>query len=566
MSNQEIGYNDDIRRSVVASFDSGRKTVSQITNTFGVSESTVYRWVKLDKQGLLYHRGRVGLRQGTRRKGKLSNEDVQTIIKMYEDDNIGTRILAHRFNVSQSAIIYILTREGVYKGADKVYSKETRKQNSSKFDDLTKEAIVHAYRDEGMTITAIAEKFNTSRVTVGNILKGFGIKNKSGGQKAINQNGLHYDVNQVIADYDTGLFSYGDLAKAYKVSTRTISRILDSAGIEANPVMRTVSANEVAKVLKDVKADLDAGMSVYDIAKKYSIPMYTVEKIDKGKFDNLRVTRSGETVKNYYTPVKKEPVINEPETPEENPLEQKVVELHSQGLIIKEIAEKAETSVYHVKRILEKLHLEPNSPSDKRRGAVIAFCKQGMSVDMIAEKTELSAPTVRKMLQEEGLSVSKGNGEVKAKVLELYQQGLKAPKIALECGISAPTVRKIISEAQVTTEQKSAENEEVQSVEHLDKSGSCDIDVKIAELYDGGMEVEEIAQELGLSRPMVMFSLRKAMDSMKVHRPFFTDFEITEIKSLAHQWVAPDAISNKLKCHENYVRRFLDLPDKGNVK
>lgn len=540
MRKQEIGYNDDIRRGVVVSFDSGRKTVSQITNTFGVSESTVYRWVKLDKQGLLYHRGRIGLRQGTRRKGKLSNEDVQTIIKMYEDDNIGTRILAHRFNVSQTAIIYILTREGVYKGADKVYSKETRKQSSSKFDDLTKEAIVRAYRDEGMTITAIAEKYNASRSTIKRTLKASGIKGKSGAQRAINQNGLHYDVNQVIADYDTGLFSHGDLAKVYKVSTRTISRILDSAGIEANPVMRTVSANEVAKVLKDVKADLDAGMSVYEIAKKYSIPMYTVEKIDKGKFDNLRVTRSGETVKNYYTPVKKEPVINEPETPEDNPLEQKVVELHSQGLIIKEIAEKSETSVYHVKRILEKLHLEPNSPSDKHRPCVVELCKQGMSADSIASQVGLSVPTVRKILHEEGLTPSKGDSEVKKRVLELFKQGMKAPQIASECGISAPTVRKIIA----TSWQVK------------------DLNERIVELYDGGMEIEQIAQEVGLNRPLVMIELSKAMKAGTLYRPFFPESDISVIKYLASKWTTPDKIASHLGCDENYIRRFLQLPDK----
>lgn len=547
------GFSLEVKRKVVDDYKSNKYTVAQIISKHGVSEAAIYKWVKEDNAGVLAEPKEIR----APREGKLSKEQVEGIVLEYTTERIGIGRLAVKYRVTPTSIAYILKREGVYAGI------EGGKQRRGKLSDSDIQEILNAYITTSKPVQIIADDYGVTRAYVSQILQKHGVEYKPRDRKLNTDNPKYRIKDNVITDYKSGLFSHGDLAKIYKVNSRTISRILDSAGIEANPVMRTVSANEVAKVLKDVKSDLDAGMSVYDIAKKYSIPMYTVEKIDKGSFDNLRVTRSGETVKNYYTPVKKEPVINEPETPEENPLGQKVVELHSQGLIIKEIAEKAETSVYHVKRILEKLHLEPNSPSDKRRGAVIAFCKQGMSVDMIAEKTELSAPTVRKILHEEGLSVSKGNEEVKAKVLELHQQGLKAPKIALECGISAPTVRKIISEAQVTTEQESTENVTAQSVEHLENSGSCDIDVKIAELYDEGMEVEEIAQDLGLSRPMVMFSLRKAMDSMKVHRPFFTDFEITEIKSLAHQWVAPDAISNKLKCHENYVRRFLDLPDKG---
>lgn len=508
MTDKEIGYSDSVRDEVVSSFDSGRKTVSQITKAFGVSESTVYRWVKLDRQGLLHSRGRVGLSKGSRRKGKLSCDDVNAIVEMYRDNNMGTRVIAQKFGVRQMSIKYILEREGVYKGL-RGASERKSKLPPDKFNELTE-----LYTTTHIPLAELASKFGVTEMYIKGFANHYKLRRPSG-QKAQRTTSAKYQLSeQVTADYKTGEYTHKVLAEKYGVSTRTISRILDSAGIEAIGGKKLASATEVAGKMDDVVSLADQGKGVFDIAADTGMSVGTVKHIlENNKREKKRA---------------------------EDTLNARIAELHSQGLILKDIAKEADMSVYLVKKILEELGLEHNSPSDKHRPCVVELCKQGMSADSIASQVGLSVPTVRKILHEEGLTPSKGDNEVKKRVLELFNQGMNAPQIASECGISAPTVRKIIA----TSGQVKGLNE------------------RIVELYDGGMEIEQIAQEVGLNRPLVMIELSKAMKAVTLYRPFFPESDISVIKHLASKWTTPDKIALHLGCDENYIRRFLQLPDK----
>jgi transposase len=498
------GFSLEVKRKVVDDYKSNKYTIAQIMSKHGVSEAAIYKWVKEDNAGVLAEPKKTR----ALREVKITKPQIIEIVDNYSHKNIGTTKLAVMYNVTPSSIIHILKREGVYEGKDGADVR--RRKVTSK--DIAE--IINLYTTTDMNVKEIADKYSVTYNHIRQLLKDSNIE-KVSKRRNIDDTASKYVLrDQVIADYKTGEHTHKTIADKYGVSTRTISRILEDAGIEALGGKKLASATKVADKMSSVVALADEGKGVFDIAEETGLSAVTVKHL----FGQDKIAKA--KAQDTFTAT--------------------IVELHSQGLITKEIAEKAETSVYHVKRILEKLHLEPNSPSDKRRGAVIAFCKQGMSVDMIAQKTELSAPTVRKMLQEEGLSVSKGNEEVKAKVLELHQQGLKAPQIASECGISAPTVRKIIA----TSGQVKNLNE------------------RIVELYDGGMEIEQIAQEVGLNRPLVMIELSKAMKAGTLYRPFFPESDISVIKHLASKWTTPDKIASHLGCDENYIRRFLQLPDK----
>lgn len=277
--------------------------------------------------------------------------------------------------------------------------------------------------------------------------------------------------------------------------------------------------------------------------------MHTVEKIQEGRYDSLRVTRSEETVVRY-TPLKKGAVVeggecSEDGVREENPLEAKVVELHGRGLTNPEIAEEAQTSVYHVGKILGCLALEPNKPSDKHRQDVIALCNQGMSVGMIADRTGLSVPTVRMILREEGLAAPKGKEKVKAKVLELHRRGLKVSSIAAECGISAPTARRIVAGGGTEARAVVAEPE-------VDAKGM------VRSLWNSGKGVDDISLQTGIPCHLVRVELGRAMRDGRIDRPFFSDADVSVMEFMLSRGDAVERVAESLRCPVGMVAMHLE--------
>lgn len=494
------------KQSAVNDWLSGRYTARQVATSHGIGVSTLEKWTRLHKTGKL-NNIQVSHAGPTR---KVTDDSLAVAVELYNKGH-GIRVIAEHIGVSPDAVKRNLVRIGVYQGVERVKSTKGRK---GKFSDDTKRSILKDYTTGTMTIPKLAEKYGASAPTITKILESFGVHHESTGRKGLSKDGLRYDTDQVVTDYKTGEFTHKSLAEKYGVSTRTISRILDNAGVEALGGHKLASADDIAGKRKRIQELSDSREDVFSIAQEVGLPAASVSKV-------ITTTEAAKERK-------------------ESDKKTRIAELHSQGLILKDIAKEADMSVYLVKKILEELGLEQNSPSDKHRPCVVELCKQGMSVDSIASQVGLSVPTVRKILHEEGLTPSKGDNEVKKRVLELFNQGMKSPQIASECGISAPTVRKIIA----TSGQVKGLNE------------------RIVELYDGGMEIEQIAQEVGLNRPLVMIELSKAMKAGTLYRPFFPESDISVIKHLASKWTTPDKIALHLGCDENYIRRFLQLPDK----
>lgn len=577
------------KQSAVNDWLSGRYTARQVATSHGIGVSTLEKWTRLHKAGKLNNIQVI--HAGPPRK--VTDDSLAVAVELYNKGH-GIRIIAEHIGVSPDAVKRNLVRIGVYQGAERTKSTKGRKD---KFSDDTKRSILTDYTDGNMTIAKLAEKYGASAPTITKILESFGVHHESTGRKGLSQDGTRYDTDQVIADYNTGLFSHGDLAKVFKVSTRTISRILDGAGIKADNSMKTVSADEVAKVIDEVKADIDEGMDVYTCAKKHSIPMHTVEKILDGRYNRLKVTRRGETVVNYYTPVKKEVRTEVVMTPDEkdsdnNDSEKKcrVAELHSQGLVLREIAIESGLTPYHVSKILDELGLELNTPADKHKDMVASLAKEGKSAKDIALEVGISVPTVRKLLDESGISlkdiarerkedtpVEDKKGQRNDLVMKCVAEGLTVNEIAEKVGISIPTVRKVLADNGVELHrgkpvlQGSVEKCDETTVirpekceaEHKKSNDGVDVvKARIVELYEYGREIADIAKELYLNVPIVSIEVNKAMKEGRLHRPFFTEHEKAIIKDMCNQWITPDKIAEKIGCDENMMRRYLQLPEK----
>lgn len=421
----------DIKEQVVSVYNSKRCTVNQIATKYGVSVPSVYKWVKMDS---------LGEDLCSQPHGKLNKAVIDNIIYDYTENMIGTRKLASKYGVTSAAIAYILKSAGVYEG------KEGGAVRKIKLTEDVKQEILHDYNCQGLSMLELSSKYDVTGSSIRKVLREFGITNPFGKGNGVHKSSLKYTLSDsVIADHNTGLYTHRNLADKYKVSTRTISRILASAGLKAIGSVPRTASDVVAKVRDGVLAALAEGKDVYEVAELHKIPVDTVERIAVGG-------------KGYEDSV--------PETPVGmgDGVEDKVVCLHEGGRKMTEIAEELGLTAYTVRKVLvgrgldtKMVHVEKPSgtKSDRLREAVLADHNAGMDVKSLAERHGLSIPTVRKMVRVE----SKGSksDRVRDDVLAAHNEGLGAADIAARCGVSIPTVRKVLREAGVVPHKHTVE-------------------------------------------------------------------------------------------------------------
>lgn len=397
-------YTLEFKKAVVDDFNSERYTVAQIAKRHGVSESAVYKWVQeRDTVGLTEsHRG-VYVR-------KVDEGIKHKIVEMYNNKK-GITVIGKELGLNPMTVKKWLQRLGIYNGSYDAY------RNHRKLSQRDLEEIEGLYLSSNLTVKEIGLKYGVAGGYISCLMSERGLErpkhlvSHSGGNPGKRQ-GIS---EHVVRDYNTGLYTHKDIADKYGVSTRTISRILSDAGIESDNTVKMATASQVAGVLEDVKEDLRSGVDMYAICEKYNLPLHSVKKIAAGRYDNLRVTRSGEFAVSYYQPVTKkkvEPVVEEPvEVVDESV--GKVIELHEKGLKISEIMRELGLTRYAITRILEDNGLDtkrvrvdkPSSgtKSERVREDVLAAHNDGLGAADIAARCGVSIPTVRKVLREAGV-------------------------------------------------------------------------------------------------------------------------------------------------------------------
>lgn len=428
----------DVKEQVVSVYNSKRCTVNQIATKYGVSAPSVYKWVKMDS---------LGEDLCSQPHGKLNKAVIDNIIYDYTENMIGTRKLASKYGVTSAAIAYVLKSAGVYEG------KEGGAVRKIKLTEDVKQKILHDYNCQGLSMLELSSKYDVTGSSIRKVLREFGITNPFGKGNGVHKSSLKYTLSDsVIADHNTGLYTHKNLAEKYKVSTRTISRILASAGLKAIGSVPRTPSDVVAQVRDGVLASLAEGKDVYEVAELHKIPVDTVKRIaGGGKESEDSVTE---------TPVGMGAGV-----------EDKVVSLHEGGRKMTEIAEEIGLTAYTVRKVLvehgldtKMVHVEKPSgtKSDRLREAVLADHKAGMDVKSLAGRHGLSVPTVRKLVGVEP-KVSKSE-RVRDDVLAAHNDGLGAADIAARCGVSIPTVRKVLKEAGVVPHKHTVETAHAEPV------------------------------------------------------------------------------------------------------
>ena len=399
-----VDYELEIKEGVVAEFDANKSTVEQISRKHGVPVGTIYRWVKeRDTVGLTEsHRG-VYVR-------KVDEGVKHKIVEMYNNKR-GITIIGKELGLNPMTVKKWLQRLGIYNGSYDAY------RNHRKLSQRDLEEIERLYLSSNLTVKEIGLKYGVAGGYISCLMSERGLERpKHLVSHSAGNPGKRQGISEhVVRDYNTGLYTHKDIADKYGVSTRTISRILADAGIESDNTVKMATASQIAGVLEDVKEDLSSGVDLYAICEKYNLPLHSVKKIAAGRYDNLRVTRSGEFAVSYYQPVAKkkvEPVVEEPvEVVDESV--GKVIELHEKGLKISEMMRELGLTRYAITRILEdngldtkRVHVDKPSSgtkSDRVREDVLAAHNDGLGAADIAARCGVSIPTVRKVLREAGV-------------------------------------------------------------------------------------------------------------------------------------------------------------------
>lgn len=472
----------DTKQQVVMDYTSNRYTVEQIANKYGISVPSVYSWVSK-------HRNGESLSSSTR--GKLTQKDVSSIVHDYTVCRMGTRRLAEKYGVTSNAIMYILKSSGVYEG------KSGGAERKLKVNEYAKNNILADYNC-GFSMTELTSKYNVTNTTIRTVLQEFGITCPYGRGRGKHSSSRTRQISQeVIAYHKTGLFSHKNLADRYGVSTRTISRILDDAGLEAVGSVQRTPADVMARVRGDVLSDLASGMDRFDVAVKHGIPLDTVDRISGGESTG------------------KEDVVSD-----------KVVALMEGGMKMSEIAGELGVSVYIVRKVLVERGIDTRmvkagstskgTKADRCRSQILELHALGKKPPAIAEELGLSCPTVRSVLKGAGVERVKKQVEKKGSksdrmrddILRLHQEGKNAVKIAQELGVSAPTVRKVLSSAEshVAT---SVETHVEPVVEPMTVAPSKFIVDMITNVWKRRGDVGAVAAETGMDVEMVKAILKK---------------------------------------------------------
>ena len=466
----------DLKKLVVSDFNSKRFTVAQIASRHGVSTAAVYKWVREEAEGRLGE----SMTGKVPRTGKITDDISRNIISMYESGN-GITLIGKTIGLSPMSVKKHLEKLGVYKGTDGA------KDRMSKLSDKDVDDIIDDYCNTDMAVYDISSKYGITESYVRQILWKNNIEVQHKARKGVLTAPKHKIKDEVIKSYKSGALSHSDLATKYGVSTRTISRILKEAGIEAIGIKPYVPVTKVLEIKEGVIQDIANGLDVYALAEKYGVKIGVIESIasdavasestgdskaerimteyNNGSSIKDIVQQCGVALSTVYRVLKqngvdvKEKREDTVKVVEVNENVARVAELHSQGLMLKDIADKADMPIHKVRKILEELGLELNSPAEKHKELVFSLARAGKSAKDIALEVGISVPTVRKLLDESGISlkdiarerkeetpVEDKKGQRNDLVMKCVAEGLTVNEIAEKVGISIPTVRKVLAD------------------------------------------------------------------------------------------------------------------------
>lgn len=390
----------ELKKAVIDEYKTGRYTIAQVAKKFGVSELAVYQWVCQDKDGEL-----AVVKVRPKRECTV---DVDKMICLYKNGD-GLRKIAEAVGCSIMTVRYHLLKTDIYEGRKGGVERQRKLTN----DDVVE--IVSLYNGSNMLVVDIAERFGVTDSCIRKLLKSHGVeitkRVRANPHTSLARSGS--SPESVITDHNTGLYTHRNLADKYGVSTKTISRILASAGLKAKGAVPRTPPDVVARVRDGVLADLAGGMTVYEVAERHGIPVSMVDRISSAKDCSTSFRDDGSA--------------------------DKIVALHEGGRKMTEIASELGVSVYSVRKVLVDRGIgtrmvkvdkrSKRTKADKARDDVLASHGEGLGVADIAARCGVSISTVRKILREAGVVL---NGQAVQAGTAVQEDGVPLPSAQQE--------------------------------------------------------------------------------------------------------------------------------------
>ena len=241
-----------------------------------------------------------------------------------------------------------------------------------------------------------------------------------------------------------------------------------------------------------------------------------------------RLNMAVATIYRYIKDLKEEGKI------EKKDIKNRIEELYNSGIKIKEMAKALDVSIGTINRYAKELReegkvqiriqgrtSERSLKKEESKEKTLELYNQGIKIEEIAKKLNVSDSTVYiyvKELKEKGRvqerkSVSKGSAkkeEKKEKTLELYNQGIEIEEIAKSLNVTVVTINTYINELKEKGRvqiRKSVRNRSAKKEANKEKT---------LELYNQGIEIEEIAKRLDMAVVTIYRYIKELKEEGKI--------------------------------------------------
>ncbi len=356
---------------------------------------------------------------------KLSNIDIDNIVKMYTIDKYSMNKISTIFNVTGSRIKKILK--------DRNLLIENRDKRMANFTKTDIENIVDLYLNKNYKIKTISKLYNVNQDTIKNNLKKLNILKKDV---------VLLNKEDIIKLYLIDKISINKIAKKYNIGHVKIRLFLEKENIYdknrdslniKSIILNTDEKNNIVKLY------IDDDKSIYYISNKLNISQKIIKKILTEKKLFLKDKEKLKFLKLDYN---------------------KISELYlNENMSLKEIGAVYNVSETPIKKILNKLgiykvnlKLKTNQYSQTEINDIISKYKSGMSKEKIGTLLHRSLYNIEKVLIENGVWVEgrdfkifEFTEEIKEKIIEYYLNKHYSPKeIANLYNVNYNTIRRFL--------------------------------------------------------------------------------------------------------------------------
>lgn len=457
------------------------------------------------------------------RKKELKEENKEKTAKLH---NSGLKIKEIAENI------------GVSVGTVNRYIKELKEEGKIQVIDKEKveKRILELY-NQGIEIKEIAKSLNMSIASINKYTKKLRQKGMIQNRKLIKSIKIEKTQEKILELYNQGI-NVEKIATKLNLSSSTVYRTIRKLNKEG----RIQSINKKGRKKKTLEL-YNLGLETKEISKRLNV---TVESINT-----------------YIKELREEGKIQQRErknvAKEEN--KKKILELYNQGLYIKEIANEvylAETTVNrYIKELKEEGKIQQgkrkNVAKEKNKEKILELYNLGMKRKEIAEKLNISVGTIQKykieLVQEGKLQIIDKKKERKEKVIELYNQGIDSKEIAKRLEVSVVTINTYISEL--------IEAGKIQQRKRKRKSIAKEENKKkILKLYNQGLDVKEIADELYLVKPTVYKYIKELKEERRIRKRRSIKREKNKINIIEEESRDIQKIVNKEKYTKKDYQKF----------